>query len=145
MLATPALASRAVVAKDRESYSAAIDRLFAAWWGRDFTAFQAAFSDPEVSAPFDGRPLFDAHYAKRGKRFRGELIFNGATVIAQVVTPNLEGYPAAGIEGGFAVGELFQVQFFPGLEKPVMESLAYLGDDALARAEWVGMPNAPRF
>lgn len=141
--ATTALASRTVVAKDQAGYAAVIDRLFAAWWDRDFTAFQAVFADPDVSKPFDGRPLFEAHYAKRAKRFRGQLLFNGAMVVAQVVTPNLEGYPEAGIEGGFAMGELFQVRFFPGLEKPVIASLAYLGEDALARSEWIALPNAP--
>lgn len=142
--ATPASASRAVVAKDRQRYIAVVDGLFGAWWERDFEAFRAAFAGSQARASFDGRPLFDAHYVQPAKRFRGELLFNGSTVVAQVVTPNWAGYPEAGIEGGFAVGELFQVRFFPGLEGGVIESVTYLGDDTLARAEWIGMPNAPR-
>jgi hypothetical protein len=142
MLPSSASATRAPKPKDHAGYSATIDRLFAAWWDRDYAAFEPAFIDAGVAEPFDGRALFDAHYAKRQARFRGELCFNGASVVAQVITPQGPDYER-GILGGYALGDLFLVRFFPGLEKPVVETLSYIDTDVLAHVEWLGLPNAP--
>ena len=138
-----ASATKAPRPKHHRGYSAAIDQLFAGWWLRDFAAFQAAFIDRDVEHPFDGRALFDAHYADQGVRFLGGNFFNGTMVVAQVVAPQGPNFEV-GIEGGHALGEIFVVRFFPGLEKPVMESVTYIDTDVLAREEWIGLPNAPR-
>ncbi len=143
-IASPASACKAPAAKDRDGYTRAIDRLFSAWWARDFATFQSAFEYPGVAQPFDGRPLFDAHYAvSRSDRFRGELLFTGPSVIVQVVSPQGPD-PRHGICGGYAVADLFLVRFFPGLQTPVVEEVRHLGGDLLAAAEWTTLANAPR-
>ena len=94
-----------------------------------------------VERHFDGRLLFDAHYVKREDRFRGGLFFNGPIAIVQIIAPqgpNLD----VGIEGGYALGDLFLVRFFPGIEGAVMESVTYLDTGILARGEWEGGPSS---
>lgn len=141
MAATPAGASRAPRAKDQAGYTLAIDRLFAAWWARDFGAFQPAFENDGLKTPFDGRALFEAHYVEREARFRGALLFNGPQVAVQVVTPQGPDH-RAGILGGYAVGDLYLVKFYPGIDRPVMESVAWISADILAHEEWIGLPGA---
>ena len=140
-MASPAQACRAPAAKDRHRYARTVDKLFADWWRRDFAAFQAAFRHPEIPDPFDARAVFDAHYAQPEGRFRGEILFNGASLIAQIVTPQ-EPDRMRGICGGYAASELFLVKFFPGLETPVLMKLDYLDSDLLAATEWRKLPGA---
>ena len=141
--ASPASACREPAAKDRDDYTRAIDRLFAAWRNRDFAAFQHAFEYPGVPRPFDSRPLFDAHYAVNAPdRFRGDLLFTGPTVVVQVVTP--QGPDRVhGICGGYASADLFLVRFWPGVNAPVMEKVEFVGADLLAAPEWTKLGNAP--
>jgi hypothetical protein len=134
-LASPALACRAPAPKDRGGYTEAIDRLFSAWWSRDRSAFNRAFEYPSVTEPFDGAALFDAHYEVQELRFRGDMLFNGASATVQVVTP-MEPNPLRGICGGYAASDLFFVSFFPGLDVPVVQELRYLDTDLLAAGEW---------
>ena len=132
LLPSPAFACRAPVAKDRDGYTRVIDRLFEAWWARDFTAFQQAFQHAERREQFDARTLFDAHFAKAERRFRGELLFNGASVAAQVITPQ-EADPARGNCGGFSVADLLLVRFFPGLDTPVVNEAKHMRHQPLSR------------
>ena len=143
LLPSPAFACRAPASKDRDGYTRLIDRLFDAWWARDFGAFQQAFQHPERREQFDTRTLFDAHFAKQERRFRGELLFNGASVAAQVVTPQ-EADPAHGIGGGYAVADLFLVSFFPGLGTPVVREGKHIDSNLLAGEEWAALPGANR-
>ncbi len=134
-LASPALACRAPVPKDRRGYTATMDRLFSAWWSRDRSAFDHVFQHPNVSEPFDGAALFNAHYEARELRFRGDILFNGASATVQVITPRGPD-PIPGICGGYAVSDLFLVKLFPGLDVPIVEELRYLDTNILAEGEW---------
>lgn len=140
VLASPAQACRAPAAKDRQGYARTVDKLFADWWRRDFEAFQTAFRHPAVPDPFDARAIFEAHFAKAEQRFRGVLLFNGASAIVQVITPQGPDYEH-GICGGYAGSHLFLVKFYPGLETPVAEKVDYVDHDLLAEGEWK-KPNA---
>ncbi len=141
LLTSPAIACKAPRAKDRQGYQRLIDRLFTAWWARDFAAFQQAFQYPTRKEGFDARPIFDAHFEKRERRFQGEILFNGASAIVQVVTP--EGPdPEHAICGGHAIARLFLVTFFPGLDTPVVDEVKYIDADVLAAEEWTGLPGA---
>jgi hypothetical protein len=113
----------------------AIDRLFTAWWARDFAAFQQPFRHRERVEPFDARSLFDAHFAHPERRIRGEMLFSGATVAVQIITPK-DADLVRGICGGYAIADLFLVRFFPGLETPVVDEVRYLDTVALAESEW---------
>jgi hypothetical protein len=132
LLPSPAFACKAPAAKDRDGYTRVIDRLFEAWWARDFIAFQQAFQYPERKEQFDARTLFDAHFAKQERRFRGELLFNGASVATQVITPQ-EADPAFGVCGGFAVTNLFLVRFLPGRDTPVVNEAKHVDANLLLR------------
>jgi hypothetical protein len=142
-LATPAFACRAPIPKDRNGYTKSVDKLFAAWWARDYGAFQRPFQDPEVKDPFEGRAIFDAHFVERQGRFRGQLLFNGASVIVQILSPQGTDY-VHGICGGYAQADLFLVSFFPGLTTPVMEKVEHVGFDLLAAGEWETMRDPHR-
>ena len=135
ILASPAAACRAPRAKDRRGYRAAIDSLFAAWWTRDYAAFQRLFEHVGVPEPFHARPLFEAHFATPERRLRGALLFNGPSVVTQIVTPRGPD-PVHGFCGGSASADLFLVKFFPGVETPVMERVDHLDSDLLAASEW---------
>ena len=141
LLPSPAFACKAPAAKDRDGYTRVIDGLFEAWWARDFTAFQQAFQYPERREQFDARTLFDAHFAKPERRFRGELLFNGASVAAQVITPQ-EADPALGICGGYAIAALFLVRFFPGYGSLVVDEAKHVDSNLLAGEEWTDLPGA---
>ncbi len=136
-LSSPAFACRAPAPKDREGYTFSIDHLFRAWWARDFTAFQQPFQRPGREEP-GVRNLFDAHFAERAHHFRGELLFNGASAVVQVITPQEED-AVRGICGGYVVADLFLVSFFPGLDKPVVDEVKHIGADFLAEDEWEGL------
>lgn len=135
VLASPALACRAPAPKDRGGYTATMDQLFSAWWSRDRDAFNHAFHHPDVSEPFDGAALFNAHYEAHESRFRGDILFNGASATVQVITPKGPD-PVHGICRGYATSDLFLVKFFPGLDVPVVAELRYLDTDLLAAGEW---------
>jgi hypothetical protein len=141
LLASPATACKAPRAKNREAYRNAIDRLFAAWWARDFAAFEQPFQHPARKDAFDTRSLFDAHFAERQRRFRGEILFYGASAIVQIVTPQ-EADPEHAICGGHAVADLFLLGFFPGLDVPVVEQARHVDADVLAAEEWEALPGA---
>lgn len=134
-LASPALACRAPAPKDRAGYTETIDQLFSAWWSRHRSAFDRAFEHPDVTEPFDGAALFGAHYEVNASRFRGDMLFNGASATVQVVTPSASD-PVRGICGGYAASDLFLVRFFPGLDVPIVQELRYLDTDLLAEGEW---------
>lgn len=142
LVSTPALACKAPSAKDRSGYTRVIDEFFTAWWARDYAAFEQPFL-LAAREPFDARTLFDAYYEKPEQRFRGELLFNGPSVIAQVVTPQEADYER-GICGGYALADLFLITFFPGADVPVIESVAHVNFDLLASAEWGDLPGALR-
>jgi hypothetical protein len=131
----PASACREPAAKDRAGYERVIGALFAAWWKRDLAAFRRPFEHPERGTRIDVRSLFDAHFDRPERRFRGEMLFNGETVVVQVVTPK-EGDPVHGICGGYAAADLFLVRFFPGLQVPVVDAVRYLETNLLAGSEW---------
>jgi hypothetical protein len=80
---------------------------------------------------------------QREHRFRGELLFNGASVAAQVITPQ-EADPLHGICAGHAVSDLFLVRFFPGLDAPVVDEVKHIDTDLLAWSEWTKLPGAHR-
>ena len=141
LLASPALACKAPAAKDRDSYARSIDLLFAAWWARDFAAFRELFEHAGRQEPFDARPVFAAHFVKQERRFQGGLLFNGASVAAQVVTPQGPDSSRA-ICGGFAFADLFLVSFFPGLAVPAIREVKYVDGNLLAEAEWTSLPGA---
>jgi hypothetical protein len=141
LLASPAFACKSPAPKDRGGYTRAIDLLFAAWWARDFAAFQALFEHAERQEPFDIRPLFAAHFVKQERRFRGGLLFNGASVAVQVVTPQGPDSSRA-ICGGYALADLFLVSFFPNLAAPVVREVKYVDSNVLAEAEWTSLPGA---
>lgn len=139
--ASPAAACKSPRVKDREAYAKAIDSLLFAWWSRNFAAFQKPFEFAQLDKPFDAKPLFDAHYAETGVRFRGELLFAGATVVAQVVT--VKPYMNA-VCADWAMSDLFLVKFFPGFDATVMEEVVHVDSDVLAEAEWRALPLAPK-
>jgi hypothetical protein len=143
LLPSPAFACKAPAPKDRDGYTRLIDRLFDAWWARDFTAFQQAVQGAEGKPSIDARTLFDAHFVKPEHRFRGELLFNGASLVAQVITPQ-EADPAHGICGGYAVADLFLVSFFPGADTPMVREAKHIDFNLLAHSEWAGLPGALR-
>jgi hypothetical protein len=133
--AAPASACRAPAAKDRKGYARVIDDLFAAWWRRDYPAFGRHFRHPALTAPFDGRAMFDHYFAQGRARRLGEKLFNGPSAVVQVITP--QGPDAAhGICGGHAWSDLVLVKFYPGLDEPVVAELRYLDGDVLAAGEW---------
>jgi hypothetical protein len=143
VLSGPASACRAPRPKDRLGYARVIDSLFAAWWARDFAAFQRPFQHPERTEPFNARPLFDAQFTERRHRFRGDLLFTGNSVATQVIEPE-QADPEHGICGGSAMSHLLLVKFFPGIETPVIEEVRYLDYDLLAQAEWTALAGAHR-
>ena len=135
LLATPASACRAPAAKDRKSYARVIDDLFTAWWKRNYDLFLKSFSHPERNEPLPDRTLFDAHYAQNTERFRGELLFNGASAVVQVITPQQADH-THGICGGYAQADLFLIRFYPGLDEAVIDTVQFLDTDLLASKEW---------
>jgi hypothetical protein len=141
-LSSPATACKAPAPKDRKAYTNAIDRLLAAWWARDFNRFLEPFRHPERDEPLPDRMLFDAHYSDHAVRFRGGLLFNGASAAVQVITPQQPDF-SQGICGGHAKSDLFLVKFYPGLKTAVIESLQFLDTDILAETEWRRLPGAP--
>ena len=141
-ISSPAAACKAPAPKDRNSYTKAIDAFLAAWWTRDFDRFHKPFRHPDRHEPLPDRALFDAHYAERTVRFRGEMLFNGASAVVQVVTPQQPDFKQ-GICGGYARSDLFLVKFYPGLNTPVMETVQFLEMDLLAQSEWRQLPGAP--
>jgi hypothetical protein len=133
--ASPAIACRAAAPKDRGAYRRTIDRLFAAWWRRDLPAFRRLFQSGGAG-DFDPTAIFAAHFARPGQHWsRGEILFNGSTAVAQVLTPAPADL-ARGICGGMALGHLFAIEFYPGLRQPTVESLAFVGQSVLAAGEW---------
>jgi len=134
-LASPAFACRAAAPKDRAAYARTIDEMFAAWWRRDLPAFRRFFrSDGE--GDFDPAAIFAAHFNRPTQHWsRGEILFNGSTAIAQVLTPS-PADPAMGICGGMADGHLFAIDFYAGLRAPTVQSLAFVGHSVLAAGEW---------
>jgi hypothetical protein len=137
VLASPASACRAPAAKDRAGYTRVIDGVFSAWWGRDFTRFQQAFQHPERTGRLNLHRLFEAHFQRPERRFRGDMLFNGEAVMVQVVTPK-EADAYHGICGGYASADLFLVRFFPGLDTPVVDQMHYIDTALLADSEWNG-------
>ncbi|MEN3953414.1 hypothetical protein [Iodidimonas sp. SYSU 1G8] len=119
-----------------------MDAFLAAWWARDFEGFLKPFRYPDRRDPLPGRVLFDAHYTERVVRFRGGLLFNGASAVVQVVTPQQPDHKH-GICGGHAQSDLFLVTFYPGLDAPVMNTVQFLATDVLAETEWEHLPGAP--
>jgi hypothetical protein len=135
LAAAPASACRAPRAKDRNGYDRVIRALFAAWLGRDYKAFSAHFRHRDVAQPFDGRPVFGAHFRQKQPRQIGEILFSGSSAVVQIVTPR--GPDAEhGICGGYAWADLVLVNFYPGLEEPVVAEIRHLGGDTLAAGEW---------
>jgi hypothetical protein len=133
--ASPAFACRAAAPKDRNAYRGAIDRMLAAWWRRDFAAFRRCFQSGG-EGDFDPAAIFAAHFTQANRRrSRGDILFNGATAVAQVLTPT-PADPAMGICGGMALGQLFAIDFYPGLRTPAVQSLAFVGHSVLAAGEW---------
>jgi hypothetical protein len=61
----------------------------------------------------------------------------------QVLTPKGPD-PVYGICGGYAESDLFLVNFFPGLETPVIERLWYLDTGLIAPGEWEGLDTRRR-
>ena len=143
LISSPAIACRAPVPKDRKGYTKAIDSVFVAWWARDFDAFLAPFRDPDREEPLPDRVFFNTHFAKREWRFRGDILFNGASAVVQVITPQKNDYEH-GICGGYARSELFLVKFYPGASGPVIEKITLIDHDLLARGEWEQLPGAPK-
>jgi hypothetical protein len=143
ILTVPANATRVPASKDRRAYTRAIDRLYSAWWARNFDSFERAFQHVDVDDPFNGRLLFDARYADSALRFRGPLLFNGASAVVQIVTPQGPDHEH-GIGGGYAMADLFLVKFFPGIDVPVIEKLVFIDTDLLAAAEWKKLHEARR-
>lgn len=141
LLASPAFACKAPAPKDRDGYARSIDLLFEAWWARDFTDFQKLFEHADRQEPFDIRPLFAAHFVKQETRFRGGLLFNGASVAVQVVTPQGPDSSRA-ICGGYALADLFLVSFFPEFAAPVVRDVKYVDSNILAEAEWTSLAGA---
>ena len=135
LFSTSASACRAPVPKDRRGYTRVIDDLFTAWWSRNYNLFLKSFSHPERNEPLPDRVLFDAHYAEQAERFRGELLFNGASAVVQVITPQQADH-AHGICGGYAQADLFLIKFYPGLDEVVIETVQFLDMDLLASKEW---------
>jgi hypothetical protein len=144
LVASPAAACKAPASKDRNGYTKAIDRMLAAWWARDFDRFLEAFRHPNREEPLPDRTLFDAHYVDHSVRFRAGLLFNGASAIVQVITPQQPNFEQ-GICGGYAKSDLFLVKFYPGVREPaVAESVQFLDMDLLAHAEWKQLPGASK-
>ena len=143
LFSSPANACKSPAAKDRKGYTQAIDQLFAAWWARDFNRFLAPFRHPDRDEPLPDRKLFDAHYAEKAPRFRAGLLFNGASAVVQVVTPQQPDFQQ-GICGGYAQSDLFLVKFYPGISSAaVIESIQFLDMDLLAQTEWKQIPGTP--
>ena len=135
LAAAPASACRSPAKKDRDGYRRVIEALLAAWWHRDYRTFSAFFNHPEVSPPAGARKLFDAHFDLQAPRQVGEILFNGASAIVQIVMPR--GADAEhGICGGHAWADLILVKFYPGLEELVVEDIRYVDGDVLAPEEW---------
>ena len=141
LLTSPAVACKAPRAKDRDGYRLVINHLFEAWWARDFAMFQQPFLHPKRKENPDVRPLFDSHFAKQERRFQGEILFNGASAIVQVIAPQGPD-PEHAICGGHAIASLFLVTFFPGLDTPVIDEVKYIDADVLAEQEWTELPGA---
>src|SRR4051812_20931594 len=137
--AAPASACRSPRAKDRDGYARVIRSLFAAWWRRDYRAFGEHFRHRDVEKPFKGRPVFDKYFNQNWPRHIGEILFNGASAVVQVVTPR-EPDEEHAICGGHAWAELVLIKFYPGLEETVVAEVRYLDGDILAADEW--RPNA---
>lgn len=131
-----AFACRAAAPKDRRGYTNLIDRLFDAWWRRDLAAVRACCSHAEVERPFDPHSLFTEFFVQpEAGRYRGEILFNGSSSVAQIITPS-PADPPAGICGGMAHGVLFAVNFWPGVATPVIERVAFVAHSVLAEGEW---------
>ena len=143
LVSSPASACRAPAPKDRTGYTAAIDGLFAAWWARDYDRFLKPFQHPERDEPLPDRTLFEAHYAKPAPRFRGQLLFNGASAVVQVIAPRKNDH-IHGICGGYAQSEIFLVKFYSGASAPVIDKIALIDHDLLAQGEWEHLPGAPK-
>jgi len=135
LIAVPALACRAPAPKDRRGFSKAINDVFTAWWERDYNRFLAPFRHSERDDPLPDRALFDAHYVEPAVRFHGRVLFNGASAVAQVITPQ-EADGTHGICGGYALADLFLIKFYPGLDEPVIQQIWFLDTDLLAAKEW---------
>jgi hypothetical protein len=133
--AAPASACRAPRAKDRNGYIRVIRALVGAWWQRDYRAFSAYFRHRDVPDPFNGRPVFDAYFEQDRPRQIGEILFNGASAVVQIVSPR-GADPDHGICGGYAWADLVLIKFYSGLEEPVVAELRYLDGDTLAAEEW---------
>ena len=141
--ASPASACRAPAPKNRTGYTRAIDNLFAAWWARDYEAFLKPFEHPDREDAVPDRTFFSARYLEPAPRFRGQLLFNGASAVVQVITPQNHDR-VHGICGGYAQSEIFLVKFYPGLEVPVVQTITLIDDDLLADGEWEHLPGAPK-
>jgi hypothetical protein len=141
-LSTPAVACKSPAPKDRKGYTHAVDDLLTAWWARDFDRFLKPFRHPERDEALPDRTLFDAHYSEHAIRFRGGLLFNGASVVVQVITPQQPDFQE-GVCGGYAKSDLMLVRFYPGAETHVVRSVQFLDTDLLAEAEWKRLPGAP--
>lgn len=135
LLSVPASACRAPAAKDKRGYTKVTEDLFTAWWERDYNRFLAPFNHPERDEPLPDRALFDAHFDKPAARFRGQLLFNGASLVAQVITPQ-EADEIHGICAGHALADLFLIKFYPGLDELVIQDVQFLYIDLLASKEW---------
>jgi hypothetical protein len=135
--AAPASACREPAPKDRNGYARVIRELLAAWWARDYAAFSKYFRHPDVATPFDGRAVFESHFADQEPRRMGEIMFNGPSAVVQIITP--KGADARhGICGGHAWADLILVKFYPGLAAPVVAEIRYVDGDILAASEWNG-------
>lgn len=135
-LASPAIACRAAAPKDRRAYMRAIDRMFAAWWRRDFPAFRRFFEAGGEERNFDPAAIFAEHFALPDEHWwRGDILFNGSTAVVQVLAPS-NADPEAGICSGMARGHLFAIEFYAGLREPTVQSLAFVAYSTLAAGEW---------
>lgn len=137
-LGAPALACRAAQPKDQAAYTAIIDRLFENWWRRDLPALRRLFQHGDVAQPFDPSRLFADHFTQPAAgRARAGILFNGSGAVVQTVTPSPPD-PVMGICGGMAHGDLFAVEFWPGIHEPVVRNLTFVGFSVLAAGEWEG-------
>ncbi len=142
LLSSPVAACKSPAPKNRSGYTSAIDALLAAWWARDFEGFLKPFRHPDRDEPLPTQTFFNAHYAERAVRFRGGLLFNGASAVVQAITPQQPDFKA-GICGGYAKSDLFLIRFYPGLDTPVVQGVEFLATDLLAQSEWKQLPGAP--
>lgn len=141
--AAPASACREPKAKDQAGYRKVVEGLFAAWFARDYPAFRKFFTHAEVDEAFASSDIFHEYYEDDSPNYFGEIMFNGASALVQVVSPQ-SGDAVRGICGGYARGDVMLVRFFPGISAPVVRELQHVAGDILAKSEWPILAKRPR-